>query len=349
MRVVCLAIVLARCAIVTAVSAQVLTQHYNLNIPRQPLDTALKDFAQQTGLQIARLSDVVQGDAMIGPIIGEYSVEQALHSLLGPPGLTYKIVNERTIAVVNPGALPLCSAGPMVRGDFSLHDGVGPGPPNGLIPARNLRRKMMDMTHTHLFAVLAGTILSGACAVAAAQGEPQPWQNNLKPPPELKALSRIVANGTFTGHIVAGQLGSGARVKDAPGMSTRGTHVCKWILGGMWAECQDTDTMGTGKDAVTWHALLLYGWDREDKVYRMVSVDNMGYSISTPGRLDGPSKIVFESPTDQIVMGQPTRFRFTCDFSDPKVLKFRDERSIRGGPWTVHEEVDELDDPVSPP
>jgi outer membrane receptor protein involved in Fe transport len=74
--------------------------YYQLNIPRQPLDTALKDFAHQTGLQVARMSDAVDGSAIVGPIAGELSAEEALKSLLRPRGLTYKRVNERTIAIV---------------------------------------------------------------------------------------------------------------------------------------------------------------------------------------------------------------------------------------------------------
>src|SRR5579862_6732420 len=44
------AVVVTFCALVLPVSAQAVIQHYQLNIPRQPLDAALKDFAHQTGL-----------------------------------------------------------------------------------------------------------------------------------------------------------------------------------------------------------------------------------------------------------------------------------------------------------
>src|SRR5262249_17548610 len=74
---------------------------YQLNIPKEPLDSALRDFAHQTGLQIARFSDAVDGGALVGPIAGELSAHQALTSLLAPSGLTYKVVNDRTIAVVS--------------------------------------------------------------------------------------------------------------------------------------------------------------------------------------------------------------------------------------------------------
>jgi hypothetical protein len=101
-----LSIALALCTAIVPVSAQAVAQHYQLHIPRQPLDTALKDFARQTGLQIAHFSDTINGSAMVGPITGEFSVQQALSSLLTPSGLTYKLVNDQTIAIVQPQAPP---------------------------------------------------------------------------------------------------------------------------------------------------------------------------------------------------------------------------------------------------
>src|SRR6266404_5388193 len=99
-RVALLTMVLAVAAVAVPVSAQAVTQSYHLNIPRQPLDGALKDLAQQTGLQIARFSDTPGGSALVGPVTGDMSVGQALNSLLVSSGLTYRMVNDHTIAVV---------------------------------------------------------------------------------------------------------------------------------------------------------------------------------------------------------------------------------------------------------
>jgi iron complex outermembrane receptor protein len=99
-----LSIVLAVATMAMPVSAQAIAQSYHLNIPRQPLDGALKDLAQQTGLQIARFSDTPGGSALVGPLSGDMSADQALTSLLRMSGLTYKVVNDRTIAVLLPGA-----------------------------------------------------------------------------------------------------------------------------------------------------------------------------------------------------------------------------------------------------
>jgi hypothetical protein len=69
---------------------QALGIQYELNIPRQSLDHALKDLAQQTGLQVGRFSDAVNGDTVVGPLNGRYSAHQALEALLEPSGLAYR-------------------------------------------------------------------------------------------------------------------------------------------------------------------------------------------------------------------------------------------------------------------
>src|ERR1700678_1907013 len=51
-------------------AAQTQPVAYELNIPRQTLESALNDLAQQTGLQVARFSDAVKGDALLGPVKG---------------------------------------------------------------------------------------------------------------------------------------------------------------------------------------------------------------------------------------------------------------------------------------
>lgn len=80
--------------------AQAAITRYDLNIPREPLDLALKQFADQTGLQIARFSDVAQGSSEVGPLVGQFTTEEALGSLLAGSGLTYRVLTHRTIAIV---------------------------------------------------------------------------------------------------------------------------------------------------------------------------------------------------------------------------------------------------------
>jgi len=86
--------------------AKAAIQHYQLNIPRQSLDTALKDLAEQTGLQIGRFSGRVDGSAIVGPVDGNQTPTEALKTLLRGTGLDYKIVSDTTIAVFNPKDVP---------------------------------------------------------------------------------------------------------------------------------------------------------------------------------------------------------------------------------------------------
>jgi iron complex outermembrane recepter protein len=95
-----LSIMLASAGAFAPVAAQAVAQTYQLDIPRQQLDAALKDLAQQTGLQIARFSDSPGGAAIVGPVSGNMAVADALQSLLSPSRLTYKVVNDHTIAVM---------------------------------------------------------------------------------------------------------------------------------------------------------------------------------------------------------------------------------------------------------
>ena len=88
--------------LIAADGAHASVTRYDLNIPRQPLDTALNDLAQQTGLQVGRFSDAVKGDVVVGPLTGNYSAEQALKTLLIPTRLTYRTLNDRAIIVLRP-------------------------------------------------------------------------------------------------------------------------------------------------------------------------------------------------------------------------------------------------------
>lgn len=75
-------------------------QRYAIAISRQSLDVALRDLAAQTGLQIARFSDTIDSETLVGPVNGTLTPQQALDELLRGHKLKYLVINERTIAVV---------------------------------------------------------------------------------------------------------------------------------------------------------------------------------------------------------------------------------------------------------
>jgi iron complex outermembrane receptor protein len=83
-------------------------REYSLAIQRQPLDDALKAFAEQTGLQIGQAVDqsvdpavdVAGTSRIVGPVNGRYTAEHALAILLAGQNLIVRRVNERTFAIV---------------------------------------------------------------------------------------------------------------------------------------------------------------------------------------------------------------------------------------------------------
>lgn len=111
MRAICLFLALVSGAALVPVSAEVATTRFQLNIARELLAAALADLAQQTGLQIAGFSDTINSDAMVGPLDGEMSVDQALQLLLSGQPLTYQIINQRTIAITPAAAPPSAAMG----------------------------------------------------------------------------------------------------------------------------------------------------------------------------------------------------------------------------------------------
>jgi iron complex outermembrane recepter protein len=87
-------------------SAQTVPARYKVDIPRESLDAALKEFARQTGRQVARFSDVGGGDIQVGPVAGSLTSEQALQKLLAGSGLSYRVLSDGTIAVVEQREAP---------------------------------------------------------------------------------------------------------------------------------------------------------------------------------------------------------------------------------------------------
>lgn len=95
-----------------ASAANASIQHFNLHIPRESLDGALRDLAQQTGFQVAHFSDQVKTDELVGPLQGAYSPSEALRALLKATGLSYRALNNRAFIVATPAALASTVADP---------------------------------------------------------------------------------------------------------------------------------------------------------------------------------------------------------------------------------------------
>lgn len=117
-------------ALSVATASKAAIKHYDLNIPRQSLDAALKDLAQQTGLQVGRFSDAVRADAVVGPVTGNLSAEEALNSLLASTGLEYKALNDRAYIVATPRELS-SQSGAAAKARSSADESTTPPPPQG--------------------------------------------------------------------------------------------------------------------------------------------------------------------------------------------------------------------------
>jgi iron complex outermembrane recepter protein len=71
---------------------------YTLHIARGPLESALQEFARQTGIQIIFFSYLTDGQR--APALdGTYAVDVAMNALLADSMLTFRWVNAKTIEI----------------------------------------------------------------------------------------------------------------------------------------------------------------------------------------------------------------------------------------------------------
>jgi outer membrane receptor protein involved in Fe transport len=82
-------------------------EQFQLEIGRTQLTDALKRIGEHTGLQIARFSDTEPVNVLVGPLSGSFTREQALKALLRGTGLTYRFVNNRTVAIIKEASATL--------------------------------------------------------------------------------------------------------------------------------------------------------------------------------------------------------------------------------------------------
>jgi outer membrane receptor for ferric coprogen and ferric-rhodotorulic acid len=80
---------------------------FNLHIDSQPLDTALQEFARQSGIQIVFFSKLTEG-RRAPALDGEYTVGAAMSAILAGSRLTYRAINSKTLQI---GPLPAAAAG----------------------------------------------------------------------------------------------------------------------------------------------------------------------------------------------------------------------------------------------
>jgi iron complex outermembrane recepter protein len=72
---------------------------YTLHIASQPLESALQEFARQSGIQIIVFSYLTDGQ-QAAALDGRYTVDEAMKALLADSMLAFHRVNAKTIEVM---------------------------------------------------------------------------------------------------------------------------------------------------------------------------------------------------------------------------------------------------------
>ena len=154
---------------------------------------------------------------------------------------------------------------------------------------------------------------------------PQP----ITPGREMEALARFFGDVTWTGTIVAGGMGPGTPEMVASG---QGTH--ERIQGGRWivGSYEQDQHLRDGTYVLRWELHWVVGWDPTGGEYRATLADNYGHADVMRGRIDGDC-LTFES-----IGEAPVRIRLVWDATDPNVMRWRNEVSVAGAPWSLVEE-----------
>lgn len=83
---------------VRAAQQQTQAMELDLRITAQPLDEALQEFSRQSGIQVIFFSSLTDGIQSPG-VRGKYTVAAALKELLAGSGLSFRVINARTVEI----------------------------------------------------------------------------------------------------------------------------------------------------------------------------------------------------------------------------------------------------------
>ena len=98
------AISIALVSLASADPVQAVTRQ-SINIPRQPLGTALRALARDRDFSVLIRSDLVR-DKMADAVVGELTTEEAIARMLSGTGLTYQYLDDETITIVPIASTP---------------------------------------------------------------------------------------------------------------------------------------------------------------------------------------------------------------------------------------------------
>jgi len=149
--------------------------------------------------------------------------------------------------------------------------------------------------------------------------------------PEMEALARFHVDCSWKGTVFAGGMGPGCPAMIAFG---KATHMP--IQGGRWivGTYEQVQHLLDGTFVLRWELHWVAGWDPVHEEYRATVADCYGHAEVMRGRIEG-DRLTFESLGDS-----PVRIRIVWDFSDPEHLRWTNEVSAGGGPWSIIEQYE---------
>ncbi len=100
-----------------------------------------------------------------------------------------------------------------------------------------------------------------------------------------------------------------------------------WLVGDF-----EQDQFLDGVRVITWKAHFVVGWDPHMQEYRATYVDNNASSALLRGRIEG-SQFIIKTPGEGAV-----RNRMQWELLDGGLVKWRNDLSIDGGPWSLVED-----------
>jgi outer membrane receptor protein involved in Fe transport len=193
---------------VTAAAMPIQQAEWHVAIGRLPLNEAMTQLARQMGVEIARFSDVGSDRIVVGPLAGRFSLDQALRLLLNGTGLTYRFVNDHTVAIVRetaPAAEPQgapqpASANPSPVRVNNGHAGQVSTEGGDIVNANSNTPKRRGFWSRILcvFAVCGATSLAPTHAGAQqASADPSAAQQNASASaPQLARLQEVTVTGS---------------------------------------------------------------------------------------------------------------------------------------------------------
>jgi hypothetical protein len=157
------------------------------------------------------------------------------------------------------------------------------------------------------------------------------WPLPFTPGPELEALARFHRDVEWTGTVKA--------TPTTPEMLARGSGRFRREIGGLWILGEfRQDQFHEGRKVAEWSCIYLAGWDAGRSTYVAFAADSNGRSVPFLGAIDGERFTITSEGAP--IGGAPVRLRMIWDAADPRIMTWRNEMSVAGGPWTLVEDYE---------